>query len=482
MQLPVRVRFAPSPTGYLHIGGARTALYNYLLAKAKGGSFILRIEDTDDDRSEKRFEELQIADLKWLGIEFDEGPSMGGDYGPYRQSERLEIYMKYAIELVERGLAFYDFCTEEETLKMREKAEQEGTPAYTGKWREEAHFAEAKARVAAGEKTSIRFKVTGLKDYKINDLVRKEVTFPVGMVGDFVIMRSNGIPTFNFCNVIDDHLFAISHVLRGEEHLNNTVRQLMIYEAFEWTPPTFAHLSIMIGHDRQKLSKRHGATSVNLYKDEGYLPEALNNYLCLLGWSHPEEKSIFNIADLIPLFDEKRFNNSPAMYDIEKLKWTNAQHLRALSDEALLKHAKDIIGNDHYFQAQPQEWQLQCLTLYKEKINLIKELAEKIDSEILNEEVFLTDALQDILSWETTPAIGKYLQGELAKVDAEYLEGAILDEWMNHCKTELQIKGKPLFMGFRGVLTGADHGPDLKVLIPLTKVSVLKKRLKQLFA
>ena len=478
----IRVRFAPSPTGYLHIGGARTALYNMLLAKAKGGTFILRVEDTDDDRSERRFEELQIQDLKWLGIEFDEGPGVGGNFGPYRQSERLDIYMKYTLELIERGLAYYDFCTEEELEVMRIKAEAEGTPPYTGKWREEKYFAEAKARVAAGEKTSIRFKVDASKNYDFHDLVRGHVKFPSGMVGDFVIMRSNGIPTFNYCNVIDDHLFAISHVLRGEEHLNNTVRQLMIYEAFNWAPPVYAHLSIMIGHDRQKLSKRHGATSVNLYKEEGYLPEALNNYLCLLGWSHPEEKSIFKKEDLIPFFDEKRFNASPAMYDIEKLKWTNSQHLRLMSADDLLKHAKEVINKDHYFHTQPESWQRQCLELYKEKISLIKEIETKVDEEILKAEIEINDTLKDILSWETTPQIGAYLKTELAKIEAKHVEGTKLDQWMEHCKVELKIKGKPLFMGFRACLTGHDHGPDLKVLIPLTSTNILKQRLNQLFA
>ena len=474
--MSVRVRFAPSPTGYLHIGGARTALYNYLLAKAKGGTFIIRVEDTDEERSKREFEQVQLEDLKWLGIMHDVGPGKEDEYGPYRQSERLPIYDEYAQKLIEKGMAFYDFCTEEELAVMREAAESEGAAPYTGKWRDEACWAEAKARVEAGEKTSIRFKVDPNKSYEFDDLVRKNVKFPAGMVGDFVIMRSNGIPTFNFCNVIDDALHKITHVLRAEEHLNNTVRQLMIYEAFGWKPPHFAHLSIMIGSDRQKLSKRHGATSVHLYKEQGYLPEALNNYLSLLGWSHPEEKSIFNKEDLIPFFDENRFNKSPAMYDIAKLNWTNGQHLRMLNDDDLLAHAEYVLDKEHYFHQQPTKWKLECLNLFKEKIEVITEIEGMINENILNESVKITPELDEILSWETTPQILDYVKAQIEQVSGEYVSEEEFNAWMDFCKNELKIKGKPLFMGFRGVLTGQNHGPDLKVLIPLTPIEILKKR------
>ena len=478
--MSVRVRFAPSPTGYLHIGGARTALYNYLLAKANNGKFIIRIEDTDEERSKREYEELQLEDLKWLGIEHDIGPGKEDEHGPYRQSERLHIYQEYTDKLIESGKAFYDFCKEEEIEQMREKAEAEGTAPYTGKWRNEEHWAEAKARVEAGEKTSVRFKVDPTKAYEINDLVRKNVKFPAGMVGDFVIMRSNGKPTYNFCNVVDDHLHQITHVLRGEEHLNNTVRQLMIYEAFGWDVPKFAHLSIMIGSDRQKLSKRHGATSVHLYKEEHYLPEAMNNYLTLLGWSHPDEKSVFTKEELIPVFDENRFNKSPAMYDIEKLKWTNGEHIKLMNEDEFFKYALESIPMDHFFHQQTTEWKTACLGLLKEKIKMINEVVPMIDESILNETVEMTDDLKDILSWETTPAIKEHIQAELEKVKGDFVDADTFSEWMNYCKKELKIKGKPLFMGFRGVLTGQNHGPDLKVLIPLTPIETLKNRINSL--
>lgn len=478
--MSVRVRFAPSPTGYLHIGGARTALYNYLLAKSKGGKYVLRIEDTDKERSEKKYEELQISDLKWCGVNHDEGPGVEGDFAPYRQSERLETYMNYAKDLIERGLAFYDFCSDEELEKMKEENMQNGTSAYTGKWRNEEFFEEAKSKVANGEKASIRFKVDATKAYEFKDIVRSKVSFPPNMVGDFVVMRSNGVPTYNFCNVIDDHLHKITHVLRGEEHLNNTVRQLMIYEAFSWDIPSFAHLSIMIGSDRQKLSKRHGATSVHLYREEGYLPDALMNYLCLLGWSHPEEKSIFKISEIENIFDETRFNKSPAMYDIEKLKWTNSQHLKLLSEDELLEHALDVLPKDGLFYSHDKEWQKTCLTLLVEKIQVIAEIEDMLKNLMINTKYEDTESTLEIKSWATTLKIAEYVKAELDQVNEDYVDSEAFSSWMNHCKKELSIKGKPLFMGFRYTLTGQDHGPDLKVLVPLIPVQVLKERLKNI--
>lgn len=477
--MSLRVRFAPSPTGYLHIGGARTAFYCHVLAKASGGKYILRIEDTDQERSTREYEEAMIKDLYWLGITHDEGPDVGGDLAPYRQSQRLDMYQGFVDDLLDRGLAFYDFCTEAELEQMSKDHIEKGTPAYTGKWRDEANWDEAKKRIKAGEKTSVRFKVDPTKAYSIEDGVRGHVEFPAGMVGDFVIMRSNGLPTYNFCNVIDDNAHQINHVLRAEEHLNNTVRQLMIYEALGFEVPKFSHLSIMIGSDRQKLSKRHGATSVNLYREMGFLPEALNNYLCLLGWSHPEEKSIFTKEDLYSLFDDTRFNKSPAMYDIEKLKWTNSQHLRELSEDALLAHAKEVLPRDGIFHQHSEDWQKSCLSLLLDKIQVITEVEELLVHYFNNTEIQDNDASKEILGWETTSRIANYLKEQIASIDSENVSADQFNEWMNYCKKELKIKGKPLFMGFRFCLTGQDHGPDLKQLIPLLPKASLLERISK---
>ena len=258
----VRVRFAPSPTGQFHIGGVRTALYNFIYARATGGVFVLRIEDTDLERSNMESEKLHMEGMKWLGMDYDEGPDKPGEFGPYRQSERLEIYKKYADELITKGKAFYCFCTDEELLEKKEKAKAGGlNPNYDGTCRNLSHD-EVSKRLQKGEKAAVRFKVP-IKAFTFKDRVKGEVTFPENMVGDFIILRSNGLPVYNYCCVIDDYLMKITHVIRGDDHLANTLRQLMLYEAISVSPPEFAHVSLIVGHDRQKLSKRHGATSLN---------------------------------------------------------------------------------------------------------------------------------------------------------------------------------------------------------------------------
>lgn len=474
--MSARVRFAPSPTGYLHIGGARTAIYNFLFAKAQSGKFIIRVEDTDSERSTTEFEESQLGDLKWLGLEADESPSNPGAYGPYRQSERLEIYQEYALKLLEQGKAFYDFCSDEELEAMALKAKEEGAPPYTGKWKDKSNWEEAKSKVAAGEKAPIRFLVPET-EYSFKDYVRGDVKFPAGMVGDFVILRSNGVPTYNFCNVIDDALYEITHVIRGEDHVNNTLRQLMIYEAIEKPLPEFAHVSLLIGHDRQKLSKRHGATSVTMYREEGYLPEALFNYLCLLGWSHPDEKDVFKWEELTEHFNLTRFSKSHAIYDIEKLKWINGQHLKEMDVTELQKRVEGFISKDSFYHSQSSEWQQNFLGLFQDKVQLLPEFESALNDFVLKESMEQTDELKEILSWETTPQIQEYIKSELEKLNSEFVDTDTFGQWMDYCKKELKIKGKPLFMGFRGVLTGMNHGPDLKILIPLTPVDILKKRL-----
>lgn len=473
----VRVRFAPSPTGYLHIGGARTALYNYLYAKATGGTFVLRIEDTDLERSNAEFEKLQIDDLKWLGIIHDEGPDKPNPkYAPYRQSERLEIYDKYAQQLIDKGLAYYDFCTEEELEAMKAQNEAEGLePHYNGKWKHPEHWAEAKARIAAGEKTAIRFKASK-KSFTLNDKVKGSVTYPEGMVGDFVIMRSNGLPTYNYCCVIDDMLMEITHVIRGEDHLNNTVRQLMIYEALGAKLPEFAHVSLLIGSDRQKLSKRHGATSVNLYRNEHYLPEAMCNYLTLLGWSHPSEVDIFAKEEIISVFGLERFSAHAAMYDLEKLKWVNGQHLKKMSNEDIIKLLATIPEAEQFNQ-QEEAWKLSAVNLLKQYADFVTDIPKKVCEMIINENIEMKPELQEILGWETTPRIIEFISAEVSKLGDTAISEAQLNGWMDQLKKDMGIKGKPLFQGVRAALTGHDHGPDLKLLIPLTPVSVIKKRL-----
>jgi nondiscriminating glutamyl-tRNA synthetase len=474
--MTVRVRFAPSPTGYLHIGGARTALYSYLYAKANGGKYILRVEDTDLERSKREYEEAQIADLKWLGITHDEGPDVGGDYGPYRQSERMQMYNDIAWDFVERGLAYPCFLSMEELEELTEKAnaEKKAPHTYHGKYRD-LDPAEAKKRVDAGDEYVVRFKNPG-KTWEFTDLVRGHVKFPVDMVGDFVIIRANKMPVYNFCCVVDDYKMAMTHVFRAEEHLNNTCRQLMIYEALGATPPQFGHVSLLVGEDRQKLSKRHGATSVDQYKNMGYIPEALANYLCLLGWSHPDETDIFDVNELGDLFDYKRFSKSSAMYDIKKLNFFNEQWLRKMSDKYIALGFETALEGDSRFADKSQEWKEKFAGLMKEKVQLFTDIKDHMD-------VFFStahdtdDQFIDAMGWDTTPQIKDYLAKEVSALGQDYITEDQVGDWMNYLKKELKIKGKPLFMGMRAVLTGRTHGPDLKTVVALTPIEIIKQRL-----
>ena len=472
----MRVRFAPSPTGYLHIGGLRTALYNFLLAKASGGTFILRIEDTDRERSDARYEELQKDDLKWVGLQWDEGP--------YRQSERSDIYQQYANQLIDQGKAFYCFCSEQELEQMKHQAERENRPPhYDGRYRDYPK-SEALQRIAAGEKPVVRFKAP-LKSYVLKDMVRGRVVFPENMVGDFVIIRSNGQPVYNFCCVVDDWLMKVSHVVRGEDHLSNTVRQLMLYEAFHVTGkelPQFAHVSLLIGEDRQKLSKRHGVVSVSHYREQGFLPHALANYLCLLGYSLPSGHEVFEIDEIISSFDPSRFTKASALYDREKLRYINGQHLRKLSAQDLLFQCKGFIPEDHCFYRQSNDWQLRCLDFFKEQAQVLKDFLPLMDG-VFATRMEVDSEYREILSWQTTRPIFDYLRGEVLRLVAEkrdFIRGEDFDSWLVHIKGELKVKGKPLFKGMRAALTGRGHGPELRDLMPITPLKVLKERMDHL--
>ena len=476
--MTVRVRFAPSPTGYLHIGGARTAMYNYLYAKAMGGKYILRIEDTDTERSERKYEIAQIEDLHWLNLPHHEGPDVGGDYGPYRQSERLHIYKAWTDKLITAKKAYHCFCSEEELTAKKELATAEKrSPHYDGTCRNLAE-SDVAARLASGKTSVVRF-LTPMKAYEFTDHVRGKVIFPEDMVGDFVIMRANNIPVYNFAVVVDDAAMKITHVIRAEEHLPNTLRQLMLYEAFGETPPEFTHVSLLIGEDRQKLSKRHGATSVRLYREQNYLPSAMLNYLLLLGWSHPEEKDVFDIHNLDKEFNLERFTKSAAIYDIVKLNHINGEHLRLLPTETLINEVEKVLPTGHPFFKMDVEWKVRCVTLSKEKMNFFGDIIPLLDlyfgSEVSTEADYI-----EARGWETTPKIQEYLKGEVTKAVAsgkKFVTEAEYNEWSNHVKGELKIKGKQLFMGIRAALTLQAHGSDLKFIIPLTPIEVLEKRL-----
>ncbi len=324
----MRLRFAPSPTGQLHVGNARTALFNWLLARGHGGTFIVRIEDTDVERSTRESERGIIEDLRWLGLDWTEGVEVGGDKGPYRQSERLSLYRDHAHQLIERGLAYYCFCSPEWLEANRQAAIETGrAPLYPGTCRA-LPPAVAKRRVESGEAAAIRFRVPDGREVSFHDIVRGDVRFDTGIIGDPVLMRSEGIPAYNFAVVVDDAQMEITHVIRGEDHISNTPRQLLLYEAFGWAPPRFAHVSLVMGPDHSPLSKRHGATSVREFRERGYLPEALANYLALLGWSPGVGEELLPLEELASRFELEKVGHSAGVFDVEKLAWVNRHYLR----------------------------------------------------------------------------------------------------------------------------------------------------------
>src|ERR671913_1809691 len=331
----MRVRFAPSPSGQLHVGNARTALFNWLLARGKDGTFILRIEDTDSERSSRESETSILEDLRWLGLEWDEGPDVGGLHGPYRQSERLHLYASYANELIAGGHAYLCFCPPARLESERKEDLAAGRPPrYRGTCRA-LPAEESRARVDAGEKPVVRFKVPERTEVSFEDLVRGDVTFNTEVIGDPVLLRSDGRPAYNFAVVIDDALMEITHVIRGEDHISNTPRQILLYEAFGYTPPLFAHLSLVMGPDHAPLSKRHGATSVKEFRDKGYLPEALVNYLALIGWSPGQNEELLPADELARRFRLENVAHSAGVFDEDKLAWVNRHYLKLCTPDRL---------------------------------------------------------------------------------------------------------------------------------------------------
>jgi len=315
----MRVRFAPSPTGHLHVGNARTALFNWLLARHGGGTFILRIEDTDAERSTRESELAILEDLRWMGLQWDEGVEAGGPYGPYRQTERFDIYADHARRLIDATHAYYCFCSPEKLEADRQALLAQGLPPkYIGTCRS-LTADDCASRMAAGEKPVIRMRVPSGREVVFDDIVRGRVSFHTDVIGDPVLVRSDGIPAYNFAVVIDDHLMEITHVVRGEDHISNTPRQVLLYEAYGWTPPAFAHLSLVMGPDHTPLSKRHGATSVNEFREKGYLPEALANYLALIAWSPGEGQEVLPLDELARRFELSSVAHAAGVFDEDKL-------------------------------------------------------------------------------------------------------------------------------------------------------------------
>lgn len=480
----VRVRFAPSPTGYLHVGGARSALFNYLYAKKNNGKFILRIEDTDQARSTDESLKMMVQDLVWLGLEWDEGvdPVTLKDMGPcapYRQSQRLDLYKKYADQLLSSGKAYYCFMTDEELDALREKNKADGSHAHI-----ESPFADwtldqAKAEMATGKSAVVRFKTKHLrKDYILNDLIRGEVKFPSDMIGDFVLLRSDGMPVYNFCCVIDDALMKISHVLRAEEHLPNTLRQLMIYEGLGFPIPQFGHISLVLDDDRQKLSKRKGAVACDNFRREGYLPDAMNNFMALMGWSHPEGLEIFTMTDMKKLFSLERLNSSGAVFDRVKFKWMNAQYLRALDSKSLWENIEPHLVAAGLNYPKDLNWQMTAVEVFKPKMEIFSDAVVLFES--LDDQKFqIHPESEEFLKIETTKAVLETWKNLVSQIETEFMTTDDFIRIENEIKTTANVKGKNLFMPMRVAVIGKPHGTELKLIVPLIAKKSLLSRVDQ---
>jgi nondiscriminating glutamyl-tRNA synthetase len=481
MTSEVRVRYAPSPTGHLHIGNARTALFNYLFARNQGGKFIIRIEDTDVKRNVAGGEESQLTYLKWLGIDWDESVDIGGGYGPYRQTERLDIYKEYWQQLLDQGLAYRCYCTEQELEQEREEQQARGeTPRYSGRHRDLTPDQE-KAFQEEGRVASIRFRVPQNRTYTFNDMVKGEISFDTSEMGDFVIVKKDGIPTYNFAVALDDHLMKISHVLRGEDHISNTPRQLMIYEALGWEPPIFGHMTLIVSESRKKLSKRDESIIqfIEQYDNLGYLPEALFNFIALLGWSPEGEQEIFSREELVTAFNANRLSKSPALFDAQKLAWMNNEYIKKTETSVIvdlcLPHLQKAGRIGETVDGATREWVTALVALHQDKLRSASDIVAVTD-------LFFRQDVQDeeeaaaVLAEETVPVVLAAFLSQL-EGSADFTADAIKDA-IKAVQKETGCKGKALFMPIRAALTGQTHGPDLNQSVALLGRDKVLSRLR----
>ena len=473
---PTRVRFAPSPTGFLHVGNARTALYNWLFARHTGGAFLLRIEDTDLDRSEVRHEKQLMEDLLWLGIDWDEGPGVEGPHAPYRQSERLGIYREHTDRLLVEGKAYRCFCTAEQLEEERREATAaHGPQVYSGRCRNLSD-ADSAARAAAGEPFAVRLRIPD-HPLRFHDIVRGVVEFPNETVSDPILVRSSGMPVYNYVVTLDDGLMEITHVIRGDDHISNTPKQVAIYEAFGWKPPEFAHLSTILGSDRERLSKRHGATSVASFREMGILPEALVNYLALLGWgAEGGTRELFSREELVKEFRLERVTASPAIFDWEKLHWLNRHYLKTADPERIVELAWPHFAAMGFLaprdEASPaaalDAWFGKLLALFLPYANQLDELPVKA-AFVFRFDPAAARSNEENAAFLTTESAHKVLAAFAARVvaHAEPVTPEQFKAWMNEIKSETGAKGKDLFHPVRIALTGTHSGPEFDKLLPI---------------
>lgn len=476
MEHKARVRFAPSPTGDLHVGNARTALFNWMFARHEGGCFILRIEDTDESRSDSAYQTSLLEDLKWLGLDWDEGPDISGDYGPYRQSERLDLYAAHLKKLMDADLVYPCYCTEEELEEERQTLIlAKRMPRYLGKCRNLSEK-EREALAASGRKPSYRFKVPRTT-IEFHDLIRGPMRFEGEAMGDFIIVRSNGMPAYNFAVVIDDHLMAISHVIRGEDHLSNTALQILLYRAFGFEEPVFAHHCLILGKDHAKLGKRHGSVSVGEFRRQGFLPGSLLNYLGLLGSSFAGGREILSRDEMIGAFSLSRASRSGAVFDEDKLRWLNAAYIRNALTDALLVMLEPFLRAAGYRpETLDAVWLKNVLETVKGELTTLAEIGDHIDL-FFDERYALSEDARNLLAApgarEVVAAFGAHLKQ--AKGDPADIYAAAI----RHAKEKSGARGRDLFMPVRAALTGRLKGPELDRIFVVLGVDSARKRLAQ---
>ena len=476
----IRVRFAPSPTGLLHIGNARMAVFNWLFAKRHQGAFILRIEDTDVARSEKKYMTQLIEDLHWLGITWQEGPDVGGQYSPYLQSERLHIYNDICQRFLKEGLAYRCYCTPEELEERRRIAKLMGKPPRYDNRCRELTDKQKKAFEISGLRCTIRFKVPD-ELVVFDDLIRGVCQFDMSLTGDFVIMRSDGTPSFHFAVAIDDTMMNITHVIRGEDHLSNTPCHILLFQALKQKPPQFAHLSLTMGADRTLLSKRHGAFSISEYRKLGYLPEGLLNYMMLLGWSPKDKKEKFKVDDIVDTFEISSMSKAASVFDQQKLDWLSGQYIREADLERLVTLAIPYLQEAGFVSKEESKIDLSKLKLIidavRGNISCVSQIVH--ESEIFFKDVVISENHVEFLSSETSQTILSAFYMELQKLNT--LSPEIFKDILKTVQKETKANGKGLYMPIRIALSGREHGPELYSVANILGINACKTRIERYF-
>ena len=472
--MKVRTRYAPSPTGFMHIGNLRTAIFEYLLARKYDGSFILRIEDTDQERQVEGAIDFIYKTLELCNITIDEGPNNDKGYGPYIQSERKDIYKKYAEELVEKGKAYYCFCSEEELNVMRERANARHKPfLYDGRCSRLSKEKIAE-NLANGVSYVIRQKMPKTGVTIVDDIIYGKIKIDNSILDDQILLKSDGFPTYNFANVIDDHLMEITHVIRGKGYLDQTAKYNLLYEAFGWEKPIYAHVAMVLGEDGNKLSKRNGdASFMDLY-NSGYLPEAIVNYLSLLGWSPTNNQELFTMDELIHNFDEHRISKSSSQYDVKKLRWFNAQYIKKMEEDKYLAWIKKYFTRD--VSNKSSEWVDKLLLIYKDHLNYGEEINELTANFFIDSITLDAEEKEFLDSDPVTKDVIATFRKEVDSITDWNIDA--INNAINNIKNTLGVKGKLLYMPIRIKASGFMHGPELADTIYLIGKDTVLERLK----